>query len=359
MFGFNGRHSANPFGVKVSIQSVNNGTIYWKDTLGPYSHFTDASESCIDATGNIYMIADKADSSSIIKLRSDGTIIWKRDSLTAGKYYGFALSNDETRVYYKDMYHFTCRDSSGNKLWSINGWSDGSTPVIGKDGTIYVCFDDMLNAVSPDGSIKWQTLQISVPSSHPALDRDENIYILQYYNQDELIKFDKNGNLIWKKNLNLTIQLDFTSVVIDGFNNLYFQINDTLYSYDNNGNKRWQKCAKWGAQIPAITSDNGIISDSLNNIVKYDLNGNIIWSFLVQANLTILNSIILDDVNNSYLIVYLDYQSYIISADKDGNSRWNYNMSSFNWMGYPGIVISPNQFLFSSYSKPNVIFTIR
>lgn len=50
MFGFNGRHSANPFGVKVNIPVVNNGVIYWIDTLASVpGTFNDGSELCADA----------------------------------------------------------------------------------------------------------------------------------------------------------------------------------------------------------------------------------------------------------------------------------------------------------------------
>ena len=72
-------------------------------------------------------------------------------------------------------------------MWIVEvGHVKSSSPVIGKDGTIYVSTDEQsgeLVAVDPDGTINWTTRLPGVPESHmlvttPAVGEDGNIYVI-------------------------------------------------------------------------------------------------------------------------------------------------------------------------------------
>ena len=362
MFGYNGRHSCNPYGIKATMQPVNSGTVNWIDTIGTYYQFYDANELSVDALGNIYFISNKTDSIHIIKFRPDGSINWEKPGFYSDHFYGFAFSSDEKRVYYHNEYGLTCIDSSGNTIWTFSGYSNGCLPAVAKDGTIYLCLNSALNSISPDGNLKWSTININIPYSDPVIDRDENIYI--FYSTGnyiyELIKFNNNGNILWRKTCSSNcVPLYVSTIVIDGYNYIYFKA-DSLYSLDKNGKSRWSKNNNGSLYVPAITSDNKIIADSTNYLISLDTTGKTLWKTLIpNLNFGFSHSIALDDYDNAYFISEnVSSPSHAFSVDKSGNLRWDVQLP-VAWPGYPGPVISPIGNLFTTPKRPYIVVSIK
>jgi len=359
MFGYNARHSANPFGINVNIPPVNNGTLYWVDTMGSSAqNFNNAPELCIDAAGNIYELSVDFGTSHVIKLRPDGSIIWQKDSTFASAYYGSALTNNETRLYVSDEYGLKCLDSSGNRIWALQGGTCGS-PAVDKDGTIYTGLYGYLNAVNPDGSIKWTVSNINLTSCHPALDKDGNIYILHYVNRNstiyELLKFDIYGNVLWRNTYANLVAVNFLTAILDGYNNTYVTA-DSLYSIDKNGKTRWTKFGYNSYTMPAITSNNEIIAASTDYIVKLDNSGNVMWKSKVQD--VLYQYILIDDNNNSYCMNGFNTPYYASSVDNNGNSRWSVQLPSY-WWGSPGPALSPVGMLVSTLKRPWLVYAVK
>jgi len=363
MFGYNGRHTGNPCGVKATMQPVNSGVINWIDTFGVYMQFDDANELSVDAAGNIYFFYNKSnDTGHIIKIKPDGSNIWIKQNIYASGLYGFAFSPDERRVYYHDGYGLTCIDSSGNQIWTIGGWSYGCIPSVGKDGTIYVCLNNALNAISPDGSIKWSTSDINISLGYPVIDRDENLYIFHSIGNYiyELLKFNNNGTVLWRRTYSSNgIPIYEPSVVIDGYNYIYFKA-DSLYSLDKEGKQRWSKSKHGFLCVPAVTSDNKIIVDSSNYLISLDTAGKTIWkAFIPDLDYGFDHSIVLDDNDNSYFISEnVSSSSHVFSVDKSGNLRWEVQLP-VAWPGYPGPVLSPIGNIINTPKRPYIVYSIK
>ncbi len=344
--GYNGRHTNNRYGINVNIPPVQTGNVYWMDST-THAYVNDGSEAACDAAGNFYFRYSETaggKKGKVIKYRPDGTRIWERDSLQNDAYMGFALSYDETRIYYSDWYKFVCRDSSGKFVWSLpNGSNAGVIPCIAKDGTIYTVFGSDLTAVTPDGIVKWRLYDTDVfLPCWPVLDRDGNICIGNVISQGqyELLKIDKNGNILYRYRLNDWI----LSVVIDGYNNIYFRDSQKLYSLNEKFDLRWEKEIPGNNYIhvvPAITKENHIIIDSVYSVISIDNTGKTDWVNTFPNSGLIEPYIILDDEDNVYFNYWnnnLDFS--VCSLDKNGNLRWN-NIQPVLGNILPGLTLSP------------------
>ncbi|RPI18283.1 MAG: hypothetical protein EHM58_06050 [Ignavibacteriae bacterium] len=359
MIGYNARHTGNPNSIRVNMLPVNEGKIYWVDTLDTNpSTFNNASENAIDALGNIYHFSNRSSDPKLIKIRPDGSIIWSKDSVYIHSGGGFALSNNEMLIYFQDVNGFKCIDSSGNTIWAIEQISSYvSMPVIGRDGTIYVILNNNLTAVTPDGNIKWQVNSGGIMFGRPALDRGENLYVINESGTNYgVLKFNKFGAILWRYE-NLLQNYNYFSVVIDGFNNIYLNSNKGLVSLDKNGNLRWIK--NYGINtVPAITKNNIIITDSTKYIIALDTGGSQLWKSVMITDMFIEHSIVLDDNDNSYFFFWASDQDKAASLSITGNLRWACGLPTY-WYGNPGPTLSPLGYIFGTRKRPFLIYCIK
>ncbi len=355
MAGYNARHTGNPNSIKVNIQPVVFGRINWVDTLSSIAtSFNDASENCIDALGNIYHYSNRHDSSVLIKLRSDGTTIWEKDSVELDANGGFALTDDEKNIFFHDYYKIGCIDSSGKMKWALPSEGYVAIPVIGRDKNIYFIINHKLTSVTPEGNILWQ-----IPNETffgwPAIDKEDNLYVFNNKSNHELVKVNKTGNILWRYS-NLGSRYNYNSIVIDGFNNIYINSKDSLITLNKFGQFRWAKYLYSADITSAITSDNKIITDSAGKIMALDTAGNVLWRSN-NAMRIIESAIMLDGIDNSYFIYSMgDYFS--ASFDINGNLRWNCQLPGY-WGGYPCPTLSPNGTIFCTPKRPYLRYTVK
>jgi hypothetical protein len=159
-----------------------------------------------------------------------------------------------------------------------------------------------------------------------------------------LVKYDTNGNVIWQKGLgkekhdtyvNITIANGYIYVVgHQGSQSLSGNYESLVVKYDMNGNLIWQR-ALGGVNTPR----SGIVSDGSNiyvvgthgeytgSILKYDTNGNLIW----QRSSGYSNSYISDIVYSGGYIYFVGRQAsqgqggndaYIAKCDTNGVVIW-------------------------------------
>lgn len=355
--GYNGRHTGNRYGINVQIPPVQTGNIYWIDTVTS-SHPNDGSESSIDALGNIYFRFSAAYEGHIIKFRPDGTRIWEKDTLHNDCYNGFAFSNDETRIYYSDWYKTTCRDSSGNLIWSIpEGNYFGTIPCIAKNGTIYTCFASDFAAITTEGNIKWRLIETDVGTCWPVLDRHDNVWVRNKLPDGsyELLKIDENANISVRYSLSALIY----SVVIDGYDNVYFNMDGNFVSLSKDGKLRWNKHVMCRSHVPAVNTNNEIITDSLGYYIVFDKDGNTIRKNLAPNLMFVEPYIILDDEDNVYFNFWYQNSDFAVcSLDKWGNLRWQNINPVLGWV-LPGLTLSPLGMLFDTPKRPSIVFTIK
>ncbi len=356
--GYNGRHTNNQYALDVPIPSVDMGIVDWIYTITTGSASYDGNEASIDSHGNIYHLSTcYLVNNSIIKFRPDGTIIWQRDTLYADGNFGIALSNDESRIYYSDNRKFTCRDSAGNFLWTLQNSSFGSIPVVDKEGTVYTEINYKFSAITPEGIIKWQD-NSNAGHCWPSLDREGNIY-LQTNNsaQIQIRKFNKDGNILWSYVAD-SDNLFYYSIVIDGYNNLYFRSNYGLTSLNKNGGVRWIRDSLFYSCIPAITKSNTIIADSVNYLIALDTSGNSIWKTYIADFYHPEPYFTLDDDDNIYFKYYDNNAAAICSVSNSGVIRWKLAQPVPGAI-LPGQALSPEKMLFSTPKRPIVVYTIK
>jgi len=362
MIGYNARHTGNPNSIRVNMLPVNEGTLYWIDTLASHPR-DDGGEASIDAMGNIYHLSTTNESYGVInKFRPDGSIIWSIDTFYSNALCGFALSNDETKFYCQDYEFLYCIDSSGKKLWRMFDAKSATIPIIGRDGTIYDATQEKLTAITPEGNIKWR-LASSEGSAvgWPAIDKEDNIYFYSYQNYTDckITKATKDGNILWEYG-NFTHNICSFSVVIDAANNIYFTSTDKLISLNKEGKLRWDKLI-YPQCVPAITWDNKIIIDSLGlNIMALDTLGNFLWSTGISNSnyRKAEHSIVLDDNQNIYFLSEGYYEFKAFSLDIAGNIRWICPLPSY-WMGTTGPMLSPKGYLFGTPKRPFLVFSVK
>ncbi len=173
-----------------------------------------------------------------------------------------------------------------------------------------------------------------------------------------IVKYDKNGNELWKKsfggggtdlfisaavtNLDEIVVIGEQSSSIQGLEKNTFSF---IIKYDKNGNELWKK--SFGNTLNdklsdiTVTKDNGIVVvgyqligvDEINNegifeyvVVKYDQNGNELWQkryqdeFYKNVTSTSDNAIIITGQKKQEDRIF--YDGVITKIDKKGNEKW-------------------------------------
>jgi hypothetical protein len=151
------------------------------------------------------------------------------------------------------------------------------------------------------------------------------------------------------------------SVVIDGFNNIYFRDAVKLVSLNEKGDLRWMKEIPgqgFCRVVPTITKDNYIIIDSGYCVICLDTSGKTEWAANPNPGY-IEPYIILDDEDNVYFNHWYDFSHLAVSSlDKNGRLRWQ-NINPVSGYVLPGLTLSPLGMLFDTPKRPNVVFTIK
>ena len=114
-------------------------------------------------------------------INPDGTTRWKR-VVNSNKYSSPAIASDGT-IYMGFEYGtgFRAFNSDGSEKWNLDIGKVESSPAIGSDGTIYVgSTNNNLNAIKPNGSLKWTFGTGGGIYASPALGADGTIYIGSY-----------------------------------------------------------------------------------------------------------------------------------------------------------------------------------
>jgi outer membrane protein assembly factor BamB len=157
---------------------------------------------------------------------------------------------------------YDASDNPGELAWSYTEHFDPiSSPVIGKDGTIYIADRSMeFFAINKDGTKKWKrNLDGDWFAKAPAIDSNGDIYFATWGRGDpgNLYAYNSNGVLKW----NLTFEENFRAPpVIDDNDIIYLANGDQyLYAFYPNGTIKWKfRCWTLFITTPAIASDGSI-----------------------------------------------------------------------------------------------------
>ncbi len=225
-------------------------------------------------------------------------------------------------------------NSSGKQLWKEvldNGISSDRASVLTTDesGNIYVsgqcngpAYHIKTIKYNPSGEKVWVAKYdgAGISSDEPAdikVDLEGNVFLTGHSfeaNRDFItIKYDRNGNEVWKRIYNGTGNSSDESVklLIDNSGNVYVlglttlkknKKNRCLIKYDNSGNESWK-----------VISEEPVSSYIENLTMEFGQSGNI----LVTGSGNIIS-------NKTITYMVID------SFDKDGNLQWHTNYSHEN-----------------------------
>ncbi|MCL4551586.1 MAG: peptidoglycan DD-metalloendopeptidase family protein [Bacteroidetes bacterium] len=309
----------NSFGfgtTNVLLQKYDNsGNLLWTTTWGG-SVGDAASSVATDKNNNIYIVGSTSSFGSgwydvlILKFDSNGSLIWSKtwggSSYDAG--YGISIDSNDNLIISAESYSFGTSavllkfDNNGNYLWG-KSWKSTVSYDAAYSLTIDLSGNIILTGISWDYSYSPNVNKISI------------------------IKYDKNGNLLWCRNWGGSgVDEAWGSHVIktDNSGNIYIAgrtqfgsggADALLLKLDANGELIWSK--NWGGKD--YDTNNGIDLDNQGNIytvgytksftnnqsnlflLKYDTSGNLFSSKIWNNNHDSQGQSILINQNNIYM----------------------------------------------------------
>ena len=156
--------------------------------------------------------------------------------------------------------------------------------------------------------------------------------------QTLLVKYDNQGNLQWSRKLGGSGQSYLSSVTTDSFGNVYaagkFPNQDgylaadgyQLIKYDTNGNILWSKAVAGDLEVNFDALGNIYVASSGGGIAKYNSSGNLMWQSPNTGG--IAHGIAVDAYGNSYATGYQydliakEYDSFLVKYDSSGKQVW-------------------------------------
>lgn len=340
------------------------GTIKWR--YAPYQEgFWIESSVSIDRQGNLYFSTHNND---VISLNPDGTLRWKFDAgeqrevkspqgtILKGSHATPAVSEDGV-IYVSTLsnYLFALDSSNGKEKWRYPLYLDSdswSSPVIGKDGTIYSGSSNVdeegtgakIYAINPDGTTKWAFNTESDVFPTIAIGDDGTIYSGNGA-AGKFYAINPDGSLKWFYQTGKHIESS-TAIGTDG--TLYFGSWDTkIYALSPEGEKKWEyKTGKGIVASPGIAKD-GTIYMNTNDGYVYALtpSGSLKWKYYIGDYYETSPSPTIGADGTIYVgSPYKENTNSFLALNPDGTLKWsalhsrNCGISSSATIGSDGTV---------------------
>ncbi|MBU0498191.1 MAG: PQQ-binding-like beta-propeller repeat protein [Candidatus Thermoplasmatota archaeon] len=273
----------------------------------------------IDGGGVIYFGA-----SDFYAIYPNGTRKWKYNTVSGirscpamgvdGTIYIGTTGGDE-----KYLYAFT---ANGTLLWTYPTGDVYSSPVIGEDGSIY--FGDQsqnINALYPNGTVKWRYKTDHVVYSSPAIGDDGAIYCGSHDTYLYAL-YPNNGTLKWRYKTDHWIR---TSPCIAEDGTIYVvSLDNYLHAVNPDGTVKWM--TNVGSGTSPTIDQNGIIYCGYSDLYAINpLNGFVLWVFDPGPSRTIRGATPCHSADGTtYFGTHIgDYGGgEIIAVNPDGTERW-------------------------------------
>jgi outer membrane protein assembly factor BamB len=227
--------------------------------------------------------------------------------------------------------------------WSVETLGASVGIAVAEDGTIYMAGSVGLQAVSPDGAVRW-ALPASVKAL-PAIAEDGTLY-LGTGGGAGLMAIDPGGTVLWVTPID-----DIWSPPVIGPDGTIYQgtSDGTLYAIDPTGEVLWQFDAPPVGALsrnrapPAIAEDGTIYFGSEDHhLYALDPDGSERWRFPtegpvrtpsigVDGTIYFANDRIAEWSNNAGRIVHVD--SRMFAVHPDGTERWSAPLEGDVWSG--------------------------
>jgi len=213
---------------------------------------------------------------------------------------------------------------NGTIKWRFktNGLIWGSSPAIAEDGTIYVgSWDCKLYAINPNGTLKWKCSVGGSIASSPAIAEDGTIYFgtMRGFDKGDIIAVYPNGTIKWRYTTGYYITSD-PAIGVDG--TIYIGSGDTyLYALYPNGTLKWRfKTGHYIKGPPSIADDGTIYVGSYDDYL-YAIypNGTMKWKCKVGYGTETNPSIGSDGT------IYVGGKK-LYAVNPDGSLKWSFDL---------------------------------
>jgi len=258
-----------------------------------------------------------------------GVLKWKFKM--DGSVFSSPVIDKNGTIYIGGNYYFYAINPNGSKKWTYvfkYGWVE-SAAVIDENGTIYfgVAYGEpnFLYALYPNGTLKWKYHLGNHIMSSPVIGKDGTIYFGCY--TKNMYALYPNGTLRWEFKTDGFID---ESPAIDDEGTIYFGSDDHyIYALYPNGTLKWKYNA--GCRIggdPTIGDDGTIYFGGVENPALYAIypNGSRKWEVPLGSN--VVSSPAIAEDGTIYIAAYKDGPTgaYIFSINPNGTINWRYEV---------------------------------
>lgn len=249
---------------------------------------------------------------------------------------GAPVIDTQGNIYHWESGRFHAYRSDGTALWTAGqtGCSDGITPTMGSDGTIFAqdC-GGTLHAYTPSGTEKWAS-PWGGDLAPATSDARGNTYVSTGYVSGQYVSFDPNGNIRWTSPWSKTWCGGPMRLGPDG--NLYSSeyYGTVVYVRDpTTGNILRQQPNLYGG-IQAIGADGTLYSASYQTVQATDLYGAIKWKATVPSNIY-LQDLVVDSAGKVFCMTE---ENQLFAFSNTGAQLWSLQLPKSNWQTLPPII---------------------
>ena len=325
----------------------------------------------------------------VVKYDFEGNLVWENIEKTYS-YRGIVAVQDGAIVVSSDG-EVVKYDLNGNIVWQNTEKAlEYNDVVVVEDGIIAIAndfeshrYDGCIVKYDFSGNFKWQSSKKEYMHYEDAIVVNDGIIVTngnssvyEYSATGTILKYDFEGNIVWenteKRYRCSSIAYNETQIAVVGYDGEFvrYDLNGNLISentrktwnlkdvvtvdnsiiaiaesgnvarYDFDGNKEWENTEKlWIYNDITVVEDGVIVSgygypeiknegiQSVGCIVKYDLNGNIVWETTEKSYKYYYTAI--TSVENG--VIATSTQGKVVKYDLNGNKEWENSEKTYNY----------------------------
>ncbi len=335
------------------LQAQAERKILWKfdvDVPGYFCAPAVASDGTIYFSSGMYA----AQQGKLYALNPDGSLKWSYTHTTT--LYSPVIG-DDNNIYIQDFYDKVMSFTPAGVLrWSYSNYPTVNIqnvgqrcPAIGADGTVYVSSDGLYALDPLNGNLKWVFMQKSSTKASPSVGPDGTIYAV--FSQDLVTAINPDGSEKWNVSFTYPWEMSFSTPAIDASGVIYLSAEaryegvdlSHIYAFNADGTLKWKypvEGERFVRASPVIDANGNIIiatkANEIENpamVIKLSPAGEKIWDFTItNVHVTADDIYCTPSVANDGLIYVAAETGYLYVLNPDGSLNGSYDLrTGINW----------------------------